>query len=249
MIEIYGIINATPDSFFAGSRAGSEGAIVEAALRAVEGGADVLDVGGYSTRPGYSDVSEEEEFSRLSFALGVIRREFPRVRLSVDTFRSGVVRRLYDLYGEFVVNDVEGGVRDGGMLPLVGELSLSYVMMSSGASIGGISDFFERQVAVARGCGVEDIMLDPGFGFGKSLEENYGVLSGMERLRVFGLPIFVGVSRKSMIWRPLGVSADEALGGTMALNFAALERGADILRVHDVREARDVVTLYEMLRG
>ncbi len=249
MIEIYGIINATPDSFFAGSRVRGEREIVDAALRAIEGGADVLDVGGYSTRPGYSNVSEGEEFSRLSFALGVIRREFPRVRLSVDTFRSEVVRRLYDVYGEFVVNDIEGGVRDKAMLPLVGELSLSYVMMSSGATMGEISAFFERQVAVARGCGVKDIMLDPGFGFGKGVEENYTVLRGMEALGQFGLRVFVGVSRKSMIWKPLGVSAEEALGGTVALNFAALERGAKILRVHDVREAREVVTLYEMLRG
>lgn len=248
MTEIYSIINITPDSFYSGSRVESDEEIVRAAERALSEGADVLDLGAYSTRPGFTDVPVDEEFSRLERAFGLIRGELGGdVRISVDTFRSEVVRRLYDKFGEFVVNDVQGGEQDENMLPLVGELSLPYVMMSNHNSIHTITEFFGSQLRVARDCGIKNIMLDPGFGFGKSVEENFAVMRGLGDLRGFGLPLFVGISRKSMIWRSLDIDSQRALNGTTALHMVALERGASVLRVHDTLEARECIRLYEQL--
>lgn len=246
-IEIYGIINATPDSFFVGSRVESQRAIIEAAHKALSDGADILDIGGYSTRPGYSDVPVDEEYRRLYEAISIIKREFPEARISVDTFRSEIVRRVYDDFGSFVVNDIQGGVHDKGMLPIVGELSLPYVMMSYDATIESMIEFFTSQIAVAENYGVSEIMLDAGYGFGKTLEENFTVLKNQYKLKIFNRPIFAGLSRKSMIWKSLGTTPLEALNGTTALNFAALERGATILRVHDVKEARQCATMYELI--
>lgn len=246
-VALWAIINATPDSFFGGSRAVSEGQIVAAALRAIEQGATRLDIGGFSTRPGFTLVTEAEELRRLRGAISVIKREVGDFPLSVDTFRSSVVEALYDEFGDFVVNDIEGGARDGAMYATVGRLALTYVMMSQDATIESMLSFFDSSISRARECGVGSIILDPGFGFGKSVEQNYECLARLGELGCFSLPILAGLSRKSMIWRTLGITADEALNGTSVLNFAALERGATILRVHDTLEAAQCVKLFNSM--
>ncbi len=248
-VQIYSIINATPDSFYGGSRVSGEREILSAAERALSEGCDVLDIGGFSTRPGHSDVPLEEEYARLYYALRVIREEFPLAKISIDTFRSEVVRRLYDNFGDLIVNDIEGAKSDPDMLPLVASLGLTYILMASEPTIEATSAFFATQISKAKDYGLEDILLDPGFGFGKTIEQNYEILRRMETLTHFGLPLFVGLSRKSMIWRSLSIEPEGALNGTTALNFAALERGASILRVHDTREAVECVRLFELLGG
>ncbi len=245
--EVWTIINATPDSFFEGSRANSDKEIIEAATKAIEEGASRLDIGGLSTRPGHTIIDEQEELKRLENAIGIIKSEFPDFPLSVDTFRASVVERLYDSFGEFVVNDIEGGINDPEMLDTVARLGLKYVMMSNDATIESMEQFFECQIGVAVAKGVKDIVIDPGFGFGKTVEQNFSVLCGLETLKRFGLPIFVGVSRKSMIWRTLNITPNDALNGTTTLNFACLERGATILRVHDTKEAVEAIKLYNAL--
>ncbi|MFI3287462.1 MAG: dihydropteroate synthase [Rikenellaceae bacterium] len=248
--QIYAIINLTPDSFYEGSRAETLEAVRQAAQRALDEGADVLDLGAYSTRPGFSDVPVEEEYRRLSEGFALLRTEFgSSVKISIDTFRSEIVRRLYDSFGEFIVNDVQGGEKDTDILRTVGELSLPYVMMSNHNSIASITSFFGNQIPLARDSGISEIMLDPGFGFGKSVDENFAVMRDLEQLRGFGLPLFVGISRKSMIWRTLKTTPGEALNGTTALHCAALRRGAAILRVHDVKAARECIIMHESVEG
>ncbi len=245
MIEVYAIINATPDSFYSGSRVLCREQIAQAARTAIAQGADVLDVGGYSTRPGHSEVSAEEEYRRLSGAISVIREECgDAVRLSVDTFRAGIVDRLYDKFGEFVVNDVSGGCPE--MFETVGKRGLSYVMMSNHATINEIVDFFERQIPMAKEYGVRDIMVDPGFGFGKSVDQNFDLLHRLSELKRFdGTALFVGLSRKSLIWRTLNSTPQESLNGTTVLHTIALQQGADILRVHDTAQAKECIKLFE----
>lgn len=246
-VELWSIINVTPDSFFGGSRAQSEGQVVDAARAAIEQGATRLDIGGFSTRPGFAFVDESEELARLRGAISVIRREVGDFPLSVDTFRSSVVEALYDEFGGFVVNDIEGGLNDGAMFATVGRLALGYVMMSQQATIDSMISSFESALVRARDCGVRSLILDPGFGFGKSLAQNYECLARLGDLERFSLPILVGLSRKSMICRELGITPDEALNGTSVLNFAALERGATILRVHDTLAAAQCVKLFNAL--
>ncbi len=247
-IEVYSIINATPDSFYSGSRVNGEREILRAAERALTDGCDYLDIGGFSTRPGYTEVDLEQEYARLFYTIRVIRREFSDAKFSIDTFRSEIVRRLYDSFGEFVVNDIQGGKYDMEMIPLVASLSLRYILMSSDPTVESICEFFTKQIAKGKDYGLEDIVLDPGFGFGKSVEQNFNLLSRLGELNSYGLPLFVGLSRKSMIWRSLDTLPENALTGTIALNFAALERGATILRVHDTLEAVECIKLYEQLK-
>ncbi len=246
MQEIFSIINATPDSFFSGSRKQSESEIIGAAIQAVTEGATVLDVGAYSTRPGFVDVPIEEEFARLDRALSAIRGELPDTPISIDTFRSEVVKRIYDKYGEVIVNDIEGGVRDAQMYSTVGRLGLRYVMMSMQSTMAEMVEFFRVQIARAKECGVREIDIDPGFGFGKTLEQNYQIFNEMTTLKEHFTEhkLFVGVSRKSMIFKVLECTPQDALWGTVALGFGALERGADILRVHDTLPAAHSIKLY-----
>ncbi len=265
--RVMGIVNATPDSFFEGSRRQSDDEIARAVEQALDEGADMLDVGGYSSRPGADDVPESEEFARLDHALCLVREvagaDFP---LSVDTFRSGVVRRLYDRYGAFVVNDISAGELDPQMLRTVGELRLPYIAMhmrgtpqtmtsqtdypaEGGGVLGAVLRYFVQKVAQSREAGIVDLILDPGFGFAKSVSQNFELLRRMNELSVFGLPILAGLSRKSLIWRTLGVTPDEALNGTSVLNTEALRQGAAILRVHDVREAVETVRLVRACSG
>ena len=233
--QVMGILNVTPDSFFAGSRAQTEQEIAERANQIVAEGGSMIDIGGCSTRPGASEVPENVEMERLRFCLDVVRRELPYSVISVDTFRRDVARMAVEEYGADIINDVsEGGME---MFRMVSRLRVPYILMSRQPSIREMLLSFAKKVQQLRDLGVKDIILDPGFGFGKTLEQNYAVMSELEELHVMELPLLVGVSRKSMIFKLLGCTANESLNGTSVLNAIALMKGASILRVHDVKEA------------
>lgn len=258
---VMGILNATPDSFFAGSRVQTEAEIANRAQQILAEGGAIIDIGAYSTRPGAMLVDEQEEMARLRFALTVVRREFPDAVLSIDTFRPAVARMAVDEYGASIINDVSGGncqgvfggehkedrCSDKEMFTTVARLGVPYILMSSAPTIREMLLDFAEKVQQLRDLGQKDIILDPGFGFGKTLEQNYELLGDLERLHVMHLPILVGVSRKSMIWKLLGVTPDDALNGTTVLHTVALLKGASILRVHDVREAVETITLTSSL--
>lgn len=239
--QVMGILNVTPDSFYSGSRKQTEQEIAERANQIVTDGGAMIDVGGYSTRPGAQDVPEEEEMSRLRFALDIVRRELPYSVVSVDTFRPDVARMAVEEFGVDIVNDVSEG--SSAMFRMVSNLRVPYILMSQQPTMRDILMSFAEKVQQLRDFGAKDIILDPGFGFGKTLEQNYEVMGELEKLRVMGLPLLVGVSRKSMIYKLFGCTSDEALNGTTALNTIALMKGAAILRVHDVREAVECVKI------
>ena len=261
--RVMGIVNVTPDSFFAGSRTRTEADIARRVEQLVAEGADILDVGGYSSRPGADDVSPEEERERLRLGLGVIRRVAPEAVVSVDTFRADVARMCVEEYGAALVNDISGGELDAEMFPTVARLGVPYVLMHMQGTPQTMQDrplynnvlrdvflYFARKVQQLRDLGQKDILLDPGFGFGKTLEDNYALLAHLEEFSsVFGLPVLVGVSRKSMITRLLGVTPAEALNGTTVLNTLCLQKGASILRVHDVRPAVEAVRLVQAMQA
>ena len=232
---VMGILNVTPDSFYAGSRKQTEQEIVERARQIVTEGGAIIDVGAYSTRPGAQDVPESEEMERLRFGLGIVRRELPDSIVSVDTFRPDVARVAVEEFGADIVNDVsEGGTA---MFRMVSNLRVPYILMSQQPTMRGMLLSFAEKVQQLRDFGAKDIILDPGFGFGKTLEQNYQVMGELEKLLVMELPLLVGVSRKSMIFKLFGITPNESLNGTTALNTIALMKGVSILRVHDVREA------------
>lgn len=256
--QVMGIVNITPDSFYEGSRKQSEEEIARRANQIIDEGGTIIDIGAFSTRPGAPEVSEDEEMARLRRGLCVIRKEQPDAVVSVDTFRPNVARMAVEEYGANIINDVsEGGITGVANVPLadsgsggypamfrmMGRLKVPYILMSVQPTLASMLIAFAREVQQLRDLGVKDIILDPGFGFGKTLEQNYQVLDGMERLRVLGLPMLVGVSRKSMIFRLLGGSPSDALNGTTVVNTIALMKGAAILRVHDVRQAVECVKI------
>ena len=244
--RVMGILNATPDSFFAGSRKQSEHEIAERADEIVGQGGDFIDVGGYSTRPGAAEVSQEEEMERLRMALGAVRRVQPDVPLSVDTFRPDAARMAVEEFGADIINDVSEGA-DPAMFRMVARLRVPYILMSVQPSLRDTLMAFAKKVQQLRDLGQNDIILDPGFGFGKTLEENYLLMNELEKLQVMELPVLVGISRKSMIYRLLETSPAEALNGTAVLNTIALMKGASILRVHDVKEAVEAVRITSKL--
>lgn len=250
--RVMGILNATPDSFYAGSRKTTEADIAQRAVEIVEQGAAIIDVGAFSTRPGAEEVSAEEEAKRLRFALGVVRRECPEAIVSVDTYRPAIARRCVEEWGADIINDVsEGGLTGianvplggerGEMFRLVGELRVPYVLMSVKPTLPEMLYAFADEVQQLRDYGARDIILDPGFGFGKDLRQNYALLSQMDRLQVLGLPLLVGVSRKRMAYQLVGGDASTALNATTAIHAVALMKGANLLRVHDVKEAMEAV--------
>ena len=250
--RVMGILNATPDSFYVGSRKTTEADIALRAVEIVEQGAAIIDVGAFSTRPGAEEVSAEEEASRLRFALGVVRRECPEAIVSVDTYRPAIARRCVEEWGADIINDVsEGGLTGianvplggerGEMFRLVGELRVPYVLMSVKPTLPEMLYAFADEVQQLRDYGARDIILDPGFGFGKDLRQNYALLSQMDRLQVLGLPLLVGVSRKRMAYQLVGGDASTALNATTAIHAVALMKGANLLRVHDVKEAVEAV--------
>ena len=249
---VMGILNVTPDSFYAGSRTMSEQQIIERTRQILQEGGSIIDVGACSTRPGSEPVSQEEEMERLRFALGLIRKEAPDAVVSVDTFRPDVARMVVEEYGADIINDV-GNCQlsivnsQSTMFRMVSRLHVPYILMSQEATMRDMLLRFARDVDELRSYGQKDIILDPGFGFGKTLEQNYAVASQLEQLQILQLPILVGFSRKSMIYRLLDTQPEQALNGTSVLNTISLTKGASILRVHDVREAVECVRIVESL--
>ncbi len=254
------IVNATPDSFYSASRTQSHKAVAERVERALSEGATILDIGGYSSRPDADDVSVEEEWQRVEMALSATKEVSGEVAISVDTFRAEIVRRATVSFGKIIVNDITGGMGDKEMLKTVAELQLPYVAMHmrgtpqtmcQQAQYGDVvadvaTELQERLTAIsAAGIELKRVALDPGFGFAKTVEQNYELLAGLHRLKALGQPLLVGVSRKSMIYKPLGITPDEALAATQAVHWEALRQGATILRVHDVKEAVQTIKLYE----
>ena len=233
--QVMGILNVTPDSFYAASRKQTEAEIAQRANQIMAEGGTIIDIGACSTRPGSQPVSEAEEMERLRFGLEVVRRELPDGVVSVDTFRPDVARMAVEEFGAGLVNDVsEGSDR---MFRMVSRLRVPYILMSVQPTVRGMLLSFAEMVQQLRDWGAADIILDPGFGFGKTMEENYKVMNELEKLQVMNLPLLVGISRKSMIYRLFGCTPDESLNGTTVLNTIALMKGASILRVHDVKAA------------
>ena len=260
--QVMAILNVTDDSFYAGSRNMEERAISERVVQAIEEGATIIDVGGYSTRSGAKDISLEEEWQRVERGLKCIRDISEDIAVSVDTFRSGVVERAVALVGDIIVNDISAGEADTRMVDVVAHHKLPYIamhmrgtpqtMQSMTQYEEGICEsvcrYFTQRVEYLRQRGVNDIILDPGFGFAKSVEQNFELLGGLSSLSALGYPVLAGLSRKSMIYRALDITPEESLAGTVALNWEALRQGASILRVHDVREARQVIELYNRVK-
>lgn len=255
-----GIVNLTDDSYFADSRCCGVGQALDAVGRMIGEGAAIIDIGACSTRPGAALVTEEQELQRLSDVLPEIRSAFPDISISIDTFRSSVVKKAYDMIGEFIVNDISAGEDDPQMLPAVGELGLKYVAMhkrGTPQTMGMLTDYddvtasvlayFEEFSEKALRYGIKEWIVDPGFGFAKTIEQNYQILAELDRFNVLGRPILVGVSRKSMIYKHFCITPEDALPATQVLHLKALQQGASILRVHDVAEAARTVALYRLL--
>lgn len=251
--KVMGILNATPDSFYSGSRKQTEREIADRANQIMDEGGTFIDVGAFSTRQGAVEVSEEEETERLKRAIAIVRREQPDAPISVDTYRPLVARRCIEEFGADIINDVsEGGItgivdtpihEQGNMFKTVGELKVPYILMSVKSNMHDMLKAFAEEVQTLRDYGAKDIILDPGYGFGKTLNENYAILSEAERLLTLELPVLVGVSRKSMIFKLIGGDPTTSLNGTTVLNTISLMKGAAILRVHDVREAWECVKM------
>lgn len=251
--KVMGILNATPDSSYCGSRKQTEREIADRANQIMDEGGTFIDVGAFSTRPGAVEVSEEEETERLKRAIAIVRREQPDAPISVDTYRPLVARRCIEEFGADIINDVsEGGItgivdtpihEQGDMFKTVGELKVPYILMSVKSNMHDMLKAFAEEVQTLRDYGAKDIILDPGYGFGKTLDENYAILSEAERLLTLELPVLVGVSRKSMIFKLIGGDPTTSLNGTTVLNTISLMKGAAILRVHDVREAWECVKM------
>ena len=257
--KVMGILNCTPDSFYAGSRKQTEHEIAERANQIISEGGTMIDVGAFSTRPGAQEVSEEEEMTRLKAALKTVRSVQPDAIGSVDTYRPAVARRCIEDWGADIINDVsEGGITGivntpiheaENMFDVVGELKVPYILMSVKSNLHDMMIAFADEVQQLRDRGAKDIILDPGFGFGKTLEQNYEIYNGMEQLAALHLPLLVGISRKTMIYKLVGGDPSTALNGTTVLNTAALLKGAGILRVHDVREAVEAVQIVSAIQS
>lgn len=256
------IVNVTPDSFYDGSRTADADAVGRRVAEVLAQGASIVDVGGYSSRPGADEVPPEEEWRRVELGIAAVRRLAPTIPVSVDTFRSEVVERAVACFGPLVVNDISAGELDPGMVATVARLGLPYVAMHMKGDpqtmqslatyrrdiTTEVVDYFRRRTAELLSAGIrrENLILDPGFGFAKTLEQNYELLAGLHRLCELGYPVLAGLSRKSMIYRALGTTPAESLAGTVALGWECLRQGAAILRVHDVREAVDTVRLFAL---
>ena len=259
MIKILGIINVNEDSFYPASRTTADGAVLRAAQLLSEG-ADYLDIGAASTRPGAGLLTEREEWKRLEEALTGIRKAFPEAKISIDTYNSGTIRRAYDTIGPVMVNDISAGALDQNMIPTVGKLGLEYIAMHMRGTprtmmamatyddvVTAVKGYFWEFSAKAEDAGIKDWILDPGFGFAKTVKQNYELLARLSELKDLGRPILAGMSRKSMAYKPLDITPEEALPATQVLNFKALEGGATWLRVHDVAETVRTVKVFEML--
>jgi len=260
--KVMGVLNITPDSFYKGSRYNTGEDILRAAVIMIEEGADILDIGGYSSRPGAADISQKEEGKRVLKAINLISRELPKAIISIDTFRADVAREAIIESGAHMINDISGGDADSKMFSVVEKLNVPYIMMHMKGDprtmqdnpvyddvVADILKWFGEKIFRLQSAGVKDIIIDPGFGFGKTSDHNFELLQRLGDFSIAGLPLLVGVSRKSMIWKTLRITADEALNGTTALNAIALSNGADILRVHDVKEAVQTVQLFIKIKN
>lgn len=258
--KVMGIVNVTPDSFFAGSRVSGSEEITERVRTMLAEGADILDIGGYSSRPGADEVTPDEEYSRLARGLEAIRKVKEDAVVSVDTFRADVARRCVEEWNVGIINDIAGGDLDPEMWDTVADLDVSYVLMhmrGNPKTMGSLTDYKDvtaetlsalaEKTAQLRQKGVRDVVIDPGFGFAKTVEQNYQLLSDLKEFKIIGAPVLVGISRKTMIWKPLEITPDKAANGTTVLNTIALLNGADILRVHDVRNAVEAIKLVSQL--
>lgn len=254
------ILNATPDSFYASSRMQSHKAVAERVEQALKEGAAIIDIGGYSSRPDADDVAVAEEWSRVDMALSAAREISQDIPISIDTFRSEIVRRAYEKYGEVIVNDITGSLGDADMLEIVAELKVPYIAMHMRGTpqtmqsqtqyndvVADVVAELQARLIAMDNAGIDrkKVALDPGFGFAKTVEQNYELLAGLHKLKMLKQPLLVGVSRKSMIYNPLGITPDEALAPTQAVHWEALRQGATLLRVHDVKEAVQTIKLYE----
>lgn len=259
--RVMGIINITPDSFYSGSRFSTDEQILNAAAGMIEDGADILDVGGYSSRPGAKDISADEEANRVLKAIRLITRNFSEAIVSVDTFRADIAREAVVECGAQIINDISGGEADDNMFSVVESLNVPYIIMHMRGDprtmqsktgyddiVADILRWFGERIFRLQSAGLKDIMIDPGFGFGKTIDNNFELLRRLGDFSVAGLPVVVGISRKSMIWKTLEITAGDALNGTTALNAIALLNGADILRVHDVKEAVQTVRLIRKIK-
>ena len=259
-IDIMGVVNLTDDSYFAASRCADVDQAVSRVGRLIDEGASIIDIGACSTRPGSQPVGAVEEWRRLRPVLEAVRWTFPQARISIDTYWSEVVSRAYDLIGDFIVNDISAGEDDPQMLPLVGSLGLTYVAMHKRGTpevmqtltdysdvVGDVLTYFKQFAQKALQFGINDWVLDPGFGFAKTIEQNYQLLSRLDEFKALGTPVLVGVSRKSMVYKYFNISPEESLPATQALHLRALQLGADILRVHDVAETARTISLYRLL--
>ena len=256
---VMGILNITPDSFYESSRCIDVQQALDRAKQIIDEGGNIIDVGAYSSRPGAEDVSEEEEIARLRSVLPIIRERYPDTIISVDTFRSRVARYVVEECGVDIINDIMGGEGDEDMFETIAQLNVPYVLMHMRGTpqtmqqntdyddvLVEIIGYFSEKIEELRLLGVKDVILDPGFGFAKSLEQNYNIVKKLADIAQFNLPLLVGVSRKSMIYQPLNISPSESLTGTIALNTLALTKGADILRVHDVKECAETIKIFEL---
>lgn len=260
--RVMGILNVTPDSFYVGSRTQTEAEIARRVKQIVSEGAAIIDIGAYSSRPNADNVSAREEMERLRMGLKILFEIQPDAVVSVDTFRADVARMCVEEYGVAIINDIAAGEMDANMFHTVAALNVPYIMMHMQGTPQSMQQhphydnllkevflYFARKVQQLRDLGVKDIILDPGFGFGKTMEHNYELLSHLEEFRIFELPLLVGVSRKSMIYRLLDITPQEALNGTTVLDTICLLKGADILRVHDVKEAVETVRIVQAMRN
>lgn len=262
--HVMAILNVTPDSFFEQSRVKvSDLSLLNAAEKALHNGASILDIGAYSSRPGAEDVPQDEELRRLDAALSQLRKAFPTTPLSVDTFRGAVTKMVVEHYEVDLINDISGGTLDPTMLPTVAQLNRPYILMHMKGNpqtmqnrttydnfLSDLLKYFAEKIELLRTLGhTADIILDPGFGFAKTSTQNFELLNHLDLLETFKRPILAGLSRKTMIWQTLGVKPSQALNGTTALHMVCLEKGARILRVHDVKEAMETIQLFKAMQG
>lgn len=254
---VMGIVNVTPDSFFAGSRFNSTKSILNCVEKMLSEGATIIDIGGYSTRPMAENITDEEEISRLSKALEIILSKFPDIKISVDTFRSNVARHVVQNYNVGMINDISGGSLDNFMFETIADLKVAYVLMHTRGNpqnmqnmtdynflISEIIDFLQRKIVQLHLLGVHDVVIDPGFGFAKTTEQNFEILNKLHYFKELKMPILAGLSRKSMLYKTLNIEPEDALNATTAANVLALKGGASILRVHDVKEAMQAIKIY-----
>ena len=260
--QVMGILNITPDSFYAGSRKQTEADILSRTRQILDEGASIIDIGAYSSRPNAEHISPDEEMQRLRTALHLINRDFPDAVISIDTFRADVARMCVEEYGAAIINDISAGQMDEQMFTTIAQLGVPYIIMHMQGTpqdmqtnphyenlLKEVFFYFSEKVQKLRDLGVKDIILDPGFGFGKTLEHNYQLMNHLEEFSVFDLPLLVGISRKSMIYKLLGNTPEEALNGTSILNTIALLKGANILRVHDVKAATEAIAIVQKMKS